>query len=72
MKELKLSLQMGYWGAGPDPRMVEVAQQAEQLGYDAIFTKDRLSAWKESLVTALLVNNRNLSHMRSLAGLALG
>ena len=72
MKELELGLQMGYWGAGPDRRMVEVAQQAEQLGYDAIFTKDRPPAWRESPVTALLVNNRNLSHMRSLAELALG
>jgi|TARA_B100000809_G_C14656902_1_gene358097 alkanesulfonate monooxygenase SsuD/methylene tetrahydromethanopterin reductase-like flavin-dependent oxidoreductase (luciferase family) len=72
VKELKLGLQMGYLGAGPDPRMVEVAQQAEQLGYDVIFTKDRPSAWRESPVTALLANNRNLSHVRSLVELALG
>ena len=25
MKDLKLGMQMGYWGAGPDPRMVSVA-----------------------------------------------
>jgi F420-dependent oxidoreductase-like protein len=34
--------------------------------------KDRLLAWRESPVTSLLVNNRDLSHMRSVAELVLG
>lgn len=50
MKQLKLGLQMGYWGAGPDPRMVEVAQEAERLGYDAIFTAE---AWGSDVFTPL-------------------
>jgi len=72
VKELKLGVQMDYWRAAPDPRMAEVAQQAEQLGYEAIFTKDRPPAWRASSVTLLLVNNRNLSHTISLAELVLG
>ncbi len=50
MEQLKLGLQMGYWGAGPDPRMVEVAQEAERLGYDAIFTAE---AWGSDVFTPL-------------------
>jgi len=49
-----------------------VAQQAEQLGCDINFTKDRPPAWRKPPVTTLLVNNRNLSHTRSLAALLLG
>jgi len=43
-------MQMGYWGAGPDPRMVAVAQEAERLGYDAIFTAE---AWGSDVFTPL-------------------
>ena len=50
MKDLKLGMQMGYWGAGPDPRMVSVAQEAERLGYDAIFTAE---AWGSDVFTPL-------------------
>ena len=39
MSDLKLGLQTGYWGAGPDPRMVDIAQEAERLGYDASFRR---------------------------------
>ncbi len=40
MKDLKLGLQMGYWGGGPNPDMVPMAQEAERLGYDAVFTAE--------------------------------
>ena len=50
MKDLKLGMQMGYWGAGPDPRMIPVAQEAERLGYDAIFTAE---AWGSDVFTPL-------------------
>ena len=50
MKDLKIGLQLGYWGAGPDPKMVEVAQEAERLGYDAIFTAE---AWGSDVFTPL-------------------
>ena len=51
MKDLKLGMQMGYWGAGPDPRMIPVAQEAERLGYDAIFTAE---AWGSDVFTPLV------------------
>jgi F420-dependent oxidoreductase-like protein len=50
MAKLKLGIQMGYWGAGPNPKMVEVAQTAERLGYDAIFTAE---AWGSDVFTPL-------------------
>ena len=50
MKDLKLGMRMGYWGAGPDPRMIPVAQEAERLGYDAIFTAE---AWGSDVFTPL-------------------
>ena len=50
MAALKLGIQMGYWGAGPNPNMVAIAQQAERLGYDAIFTAE---AWGSDVFTPL-------------------
>lgn len=50
MGRLKLGIQMGYWGAGPNPNMVGIAQQAERLGYDAIFTAE---AWGSDVFTPL-------------------
>jgi F420-dependent oxidoreductase-like protein len=50
MKELKLGVQLGYWGAGPNPNMVNIAQEAEKLGYDAIFTAE---AWGSDVFTPL-------------------
>lgn len=41
---------MGYWGAGPNPRMVQFAQAAEKLGYDSIFTAE---AWGSDVFTPL-------------------
>lgn len=50
MKDLKIGLQMGYWGAAPNPKMVEIAQEAEKLGYDAVFTAE---AWGSDVFTPL-------------------
>lgn len=50
MADLKIGLQMGYWGAGPDPSMVQIAQEAESLGYDAVFTAE---AWGSDVFTPL-------------------
>ncbi|MCB1646777.1 MAG: LLM class F420-dependent oxidoreductase [Pseudomonadales bacterium] len=47
---MKLGLQMGYWGAGPNPAMVDIAVEAESLGYDAIFTAE---AWGSDAFTPL-------------------
>ena len=48
---LKLGLQLGYWGAGPDPRVVGLAQEAEKLGFDAVFTAE---AWGSDVFTRSL------------------
>ena len=50
MKDLKLGIQMGYWGAGPNLAMVDIAKEAEKLGYDAVFTAE---AWGSDVFTPL-------------------
>ncbi|MEH6552019.1 MAG: LLM class F420-dependent oxidoreductase [Pseudomonadales bacterium] len=37
---MKLGLQMGYWQKGPISGMVEMAQEAENLGYDSVWTAE--------------------------------
>ena len=39
-KSMKLGLQLGYWGAAPPAGFVEIAQAAERLGYDIVFTAE--------------------------------
>ncbi len=40
MKDLKLGLQLGYWGSKPPQNHVALAQQAERLGYDSVWTAE--------------------------------
>ncbi len=40
MGELKLGLQLGYWGAQPPPDVVGLAQEAEALGFDSVWTAE--------------------------------
>ena len=49
-QELKLGLQLGYWGAQPSDNVVETAQRAEQLGFDSIWTAE---AWGSDAFTPL-------------------
>jgi F420-dependent oxidoreductase-like protein len=49
-KNLKLGLQLGYWGAKPPTNFVETAQEAEKLGYDIVFTAE---AWGSDAFTPL-------------------
>ncbi len=50
MQDLKLGMQLGYWGAGPNPNMVPMAQEAERLGFDIVFTAE---AWGSDVFTPL-------------------
>ncbi len=47
---LKLGLALGYWGAQPTPGVVALAQEAERLGYDCVFTAE---AWGSDAFTPL-------------------
>lgn len=49
-KDLKLGLQIGYWGAGPPPAAHEQIAEAERLGYDSVWTAE---AWGSDAFTPL-------------------
>jgi F420-dependent oxidoreductase-like protein len=40
MKNMKIGLQLGYWGAGPPPNAVEQVEEAERLGFDSVWTAE--------------------------------
>ena len=50
MRQLKLGVQLGYWQRGPHPGFVEIAQEAERLGYDSVWTAE---AWGSDAFTPL-------------------
>ncbi|MFD8048458.1 LLM class F420-dependent oxidoreductase [Streptomyces chartreusis] len=47
---MRLGLALGYWGRGPSPDHVPLAQEAEQLGYDSVWTAE---SWGSDAFTAL-------------------
>ena len=49
-QELKLGLQLGYWQAQPPTNFVEMAQEAERLGFDIVYTAE---AWGSDAFTPL-------------------
>jgi len=50
MADLKLGLAQGYWGAAPVPNFVTMAQEAERLGYDSVWSAE---AWGNDAFTPL-------------------
>jgi len=50
MGKLSLGLQLGYWGAQPPANHVEMAQEAERLEYDSVWTAE---SWGNDCFTPL-------------------
>ena len=64
---MKLGLQLGYWGAGPTPGFVEMAIEAEALGYDCVFTAE---AWGSDVFTPLAWIGTRTERIRLGTGIA--
>jgi F420-dependent oxidoreductase-like protein len=50
MSTLKYGLAQGYWSARPNPNFVEMAQEAEKLGYDSVWSAE---SWGNDAFTPL-------------------
>lgn len=62
MADLKLGLQLGYWGAMPPGNAhVELAQEAENLGYDSVWTAE---SWGNDAFTPLAWIGAHTSKIR--------
>ncbi len=61
MKDLKLGLQLGYWGAKPPKGTVEMVQAAEKLGYDSVWTAE---AYGSDAITPLAWVGAHTSKIR--------
>ena len=61
MSELKLGLQLGYWGALYPPSHIDLAQEAEKLGFDSVWTAE---SWGNDAFTPLAWIGANTSTIR--------
>ncbi|MCM2428660.1 LLM class F420-dependent oxidoreductase [Streptomyces sp. RKAG337] len=64
---MRLGLALGYWGRGPRPRDVELAQEAERLGYDSVWTAE---AWGSDAFTPLTWIAAHTSRIKLGTGIA--
>ncbi|MFF7195686.1 LLM class F420-dependent oxidoreductase [Streptomyces sp. NPDC008079] len=64
---MRLGLALGYWGRGPDPGHVGLAQEAERLGYDSVWTAE---AWGSDAFTPLTWIAAHTSRIRLGTGIA--
>ncbi len=67
MKELKLGIQMGYWGAQPPADIIGLAKEAENLGYDAIWSAE---SWGSDVFTPLAWIGSHTSKIKLGTGIA--
>jgi F420-dependent oxidoreductase-like protein len=58
---MRLGLTFGYWGRGPSADFVELAQEAERLGFDAVWTAE---SWGSDAFTPLTWIAANTSRIR--------
>jgi len=61
MAKLSLGLQLGYWGALYPPAHVDMAKEAENLGYDSVWTAE---SWGNDAFTPLAYIAANTSKIR--------
>lgn len=47
---MRLGLALGYWGRGPNPAHLDLAREAEDLGYESVWTAE---AWGSDAFTPL-------------------
>ncbi|MEV6393720.1 LLM class F420-dependent oxidoreductase [Streptomyces sp. NPDC051907] len=64
---MRLGLTLGYWGRGPDPGHLELAREAERLGYDSVWTAE---AWGSDAFTPLAWIAARTSRIRLGTGVA--
>ena len=50
MRQMKLGLMMGYWGAQPPADLLSATQEAERLGYDSVWSAE---SWGNDAFTPL-------------------
>ena len=61
MGNLKLGLQLGYWGAAPPPQAPQLVEEAERLGFDSLWTAE---AYGSDALTPLAWWGARTSRMR--------
>lgn len=64
---MRLGLALGYWGRGPNPAHLELAREAEALGYASVWTAE---AWGSDAFTPLTWIAANTSRIRLGTGIA--
>lgn len=61
MADLKLGLQLGYWGALYPPSHIDLAKEAERLGFDSVWCAE---SWGNDVFTPLAYIGANTSTIR--------
>ena len=61
MSSLQLGLQLGYWGAEPPRDPIGIAQEAERLGFDSVWTAE---SWGSDVFTPLAWIGAHTSKIR--------